>query len=57
MSGITLELYKVPSGPSLIHGDTFGTLKVEAFTGIVIVLPVHCECVVSSEMGMYYVQR
>ena len=29
-SGITLELSKTPAGPSLAHGDKFGTLSVVA---------------------------
>lgn len=28
-SGVTLDLYKTPSGPSLVHGDKFGILSVE----------------------------
>ena len=29
-SGITLELFKTPAGPSLSHSDKFGTLIVTA---------------------------
>jgi hypothetical protein len=29
-SGITLELFKTPAGPSLSHSDKFGTLSVVA---------------------------